>query len=75
MFEILPSKYCFFPFYFSKESSSDLLSRYKARKMLGVGESSGNVVSSKVSMLTDIIGINKIKNLYTTAYHEVALFR
>ncbi|CAH8466046.1 unnamed protein product [Schistosoma curassoni] len=34
-----------------KESSSDLLSRYKARKMLGVGESSGNVVSSKVTQL------------------------
>ncbi|CAH8457710.1 unnamed protein product [Heterobilharzia americana] len=35
----------------SKESSSDLLSRYKARKMLGVGESSGNVVSSKVAQI------------------------
>nr|CAX73091.1 hypotheticial protein [Schistosoma japonicum] len=34
-----------------KESSSDLLSRYKARKMLGVGESSGGVVSSKVTQL------------------------
>ncbi|KAK4474041.1 hypothetical protein MN116_003353 [Schistosoma mekongi] len=34
-----------------KESSSDLLSRYKARKMLGVGESSGSVVSSKVTQL------------------------
>ncbi|CAH8446197.1 unnamed protein product [Schistosoma turkestanicum] len=34
-----------------KDSSSDLLSRYKARKMLGVGESSGNVVSSKVTQL------------------------
>ncbi|CAH8829267.1 unnamed protein product [Trichobilharzia szidati] len=32
-----------------KESSSDLLSRYKTRKMLGVGESSGNVNASKMA--------------------------
>nr|CAH8826901.1 unnamed protein product [Trichobilharzia regenti] len=34
-----------------KESSSDLLSRYKTRKILGVGESSGNVNASKVTQI------------------------
>ncbi|VDP97316.1 unnamed protein product [Trichobilharzia regenti] len=51
---------------FRKESSSDLLSRYKTRKILGVGESSGNVNASKVKQ--------NFINVYAYIYIYINLF-